>query len=116
MKPTSYQKGIWSEKFAKGFFMAKGYIVLAERFKTPFGEIDLILKRGNKIVFLEVKMRQTIEMALESIHERNQNRVFDAAKLYLQQNPQYNDCEFGFDALAMAPYTWPRHIPNAWGI
>jgi len=116
MEVTSYQKGIWSEKFAKAYFMSKGYFVLAERYKTPYGEIDLILKRGKKIIFLEVKMRQTIENALESIHKRNQMRVLDAAKLYLAQNPIYNDYELSFDALALAPYSWPRHISNAWGL
>jgi len=114
MKATSYDKGLFAEGFAKNYFYIKGYSVIAERFKTPQGEIDLILKKKNSLVFVEVKMRQTIEMALESIHHRNQQRVLKAAELYLQQNPKYNGFELRFDALVLAPYTWPRHIENAW--
>lgn len=114
MEKTSYDKGLIAEAFAKNYFYMKGYSVLAERFKTPQGEIDLILKKKNTIVFVEVKLRKTIDDAAEAIHSRNQQRVRTAAELYLQRNPKYNGCELRFDALVLAPYTWPRHIENAW--
>lgn len=91
----------------------KGYSLLAERFKTQLGEIDLIVKRGNTIVFVEVKLRKNIDTAAESIHERNQSRVRNAAELYLQRHPEYTDCELRFDALMLAPRALPVHIENA---
>lgn len=114
MKQTSYDKGLFAEAFAKNYFYMKGYSLLAERFKTPQGEIDLILKKKNAVVFVEVKLRKTIDEAKEAIHSHNQQRVRAAAELYLQKNPKYNNCELRFDALALAPYTWPCHIENAW--
>ena len=114
MEVTNYQKGLWAESFAKGYFCMKGYSLLEERFKTPSGEIDLILRRGKKLVFVEVKMRKTLENAAESINYRNQQRVSRAAELYLQKHSEYNNFEMRFDALVLAPYKWPHHIENAW--
>ena len=113
-KATGYQKGLWAEALAKLFLRLKGYRILAERFKTPQGEIDLIVKKGQRLSFVEVKWRGTMIAAVESIHTKNQSRVRSAAALYLQQHPEYTDLETGFDALVMAPGVWPQHIRNAW--
>src|SRR5690606_23804994 len=101
--------------FAKAYLQTKGYSVLAERFKTKLGEIDLIVRKGDTIVFVEVKWRQTMAAAAESVHKRNQSRVFRAAELYLQQHPEYSGYEMRFDALLLAPGVEPEHIENAWG-
>ena len=114
MAATGYKKGLLAESFAKLYFCLKGYRLLAERFKTPVGEIDLIVKRGRQLAFVEVKLRGTQEEAAEAIHAKNQSRVRRAAELYLQRHPEYTGLEFRFDALVLAPYAWPRHIRNAW--
>ena len=114
MEITGHKKGLWAESFAKSYLCVKGYRVLAERFKTSLGEIDLVVKRGNRLVFVEVKMRQNIDDAAESISLKNQSRVTRAAELYLQKFPEYNECEMRFDAIVIEPYSWPRHIENAW--
>ena len=111
---TSYQKGLRAEAVAGWYLRLKGYCVLEERWKTPLGEIDLIVRRGRRLAFVEVKLRKTIAAAVDSIHSRNRNRVVRSAKLYLQKHPEYTGWELGFDALVMAPYAWPRYIQNAW--
>ncbi len=113
MAVTGYQKGLLAEFKAKSYLRCKGYKILEQRFKTPSGEIDLIVKNGNLIVFVEVKMRKTMEAAAEAIHEKNKSRVRRAAELYLQKHPEYTEFELRFDALVMAPGAWPQHIPNA---
>lgn len=115
MAPTTgYQKGLWAEAIAKLYLRLKGYRVLEERFKTPWGEIDLIIKRGRRLAFVEVKLRGSIDCAAESIHVKNQARVRRAAELYLQKYPEYTKGEIGFDAVIMAPGAWPQHLCNAW--
>lgn len=111
---TGHQKGLRAEFLAKLYFRLKGYQIVGERFKTPVGEIDLILKKGRRLAFVEVKWRGTAAAAAESIHAKNQSRVKRAATLYLQRYPEYTQYELGFDALVMAPGAWPQHIRNAW--
>jgi putative endonuclease len=113
MAETGHSKGLIAELKAKSYLRFNGFRILAERFKTPLGEIDLIVKKGNMVVFVEVKLRKTAEAAAEAIHSKNQLRVRNAAELYLQQYPEYNECEMRFDALVMAPGAWPQHIPDA---
>ena len=113
MELNSYTKGLWAEFFAAVYFCLKGYRPLSCRFKTPVGEIDLIAKRGNTLVFIEVKMRQNAAAAGEAINAKNQSRVRRAAELYLQRYPEYNNCVMRFDALLLAPYVMPQHIKNA---
>jgi putative endonuclease len=114
MATTGYKKGLWAETFAKFYMRLQGYRVLAERFKTPVGEIDLVVKKGRQLVFVEVKLRETAAAAAEAIHARNRSRVSRAAELYLQKHPEYTGWELRFDALVLAPWAWPRHIRNAW--
>lgn len=113
MAQTGHQKGLWAELKAKAYLRLNGYHLLEERFKTPLGEIDLIVKKENMVVFVEVKLRRTVEAAAEAIHAKNQSRVRHAAELYLQQHPEYNEYEMRFDALVMAAGAWPEHIPDA---
>ena len=114
MNKTGHHKGLRAEAIAKLYLQMKGYHVLADRFKTPLGEIDLIVKKDNVVAFIEVKLRKTEDAAAEAIHAKNQSRVRNAAELYLQKHPEYNEYELRFDALVMAPGRWPRHIQNAW--
>jgi putative endonuclease len=113
MAKAGYISGLLAEFKAKSFLRYQGFSILAERFKTPLGEIDIIAKKGNLVIFVEVKLRKTVDAAAEAIHARNQSRVRSAAELYLQQYPEYNQCEMRFDALVMAPGGWPEHITDA---
>ena len=95
------------------FLRSRGYHILEKRFKTHAGEIDIIAQNGKTLIFVEVKLRKTKEAAAESIDKKNQKRVRNAAELYLQQHPEYTECEMRFDALILAPGVWPEHIPGA---
>ena len=61
----------------------KGYRILARRFKTPVGEIDLIAKRASTIAFIEVKARPTAAAAMESVSARQRRRITRAALVFL---------------------------------
>lgn len=111
-----HAKGLRAEFWAGVYFHLKGYRILESRFKTPVGEIDLILKRGRVIVFTEVKLRKKHDEAAEAIHGKNRARVSRAAELYLQRHPEYTDYDARFDALVMTANGWPRHIQNAWAM
>jgi putative endonuclease len=112
-KLKHHQRGHRAETLAALWLRAKGYRILACRYKTPVGEIDLIAKRGRTLVFIEVKGRAARSDAAEAIHPRNQQRVVRAAQWWLQQHSAYTECTIRFDALLIAWYRWPHHIPHA---
>ena len=60
--------------------MAKGYRILAKRFRTPHGEIDLVAKRRNLVAFVEVKARATLDEAAFAVTPRQQARIINAAQ------------------------------------
>lgn len=110
---TGYQKGLRAEHLAAWYLRFKGYRILALRYKTRLGEIDIVARRGKQLVFVEVKQRTTRARAKESIHTQNQERVRRAAELYLQKYPRYTDHDVRFDAIVFAPGVWPQHLQNA---
>lgn len=110
---NSDARGKWAEIFAKGFLFFKGYQLLHHRYKSPFGEIDIIARRGKTLVAVEVKYRQSLDKAKESISRRQQERIARALSQYrgkLSWQPQ----TLRFDVICMAPWGRLEHIKNAW--
>jgi putative endonuclease len=90
--------------------MAKGYRVLAKRFRTPHGEIDLVAKRRNLVAFIEVKARATLDDAAFAVTPRQQARIINAAQIWLVAHPEYAQFDLRFDAILIAPRRLPRHV------
>tara|TARA_B100000676_G_scaffold50873_1_gene50025 strand:- start:5652 stop:6029 length:378 start_codon:yes stop_codon:yes gene_type:complete len=107
-------QGRAAEKFASIMLRLKCYRILARRYKCPAGEIDLIVKRGKAIAFVEVKARKEIGQALDSITPRQKQRIARAAQSFLQLYPEYLNCELRFDVILIVPNKWPHHIMDAW--
>jgi putative endonuclease len=115
MKRTQHQRGILAEYLALAFLSIKGYRLVALRYKTPVGEIDLVMRRGGTLVFVEVKARAAMADAAAAIHAKNQSRVVRAAQQFLVSHPAYANYQVRFDAVLIAWYRWPKHLVNAFG-
>ena len=70
---AAFRLGLSAESRAAMFLIAKGYRILARRFKTPFGEIDIVARRRRALVFVEVKARGRADEAAEAVTERGNN-------------------------------------------
>jgi len=110
---TSHAKGKLAETSAEIFLRHKGYSILARRFKTRSGEIDLVARRGDRVAFVEVKLRHTLDDAAEAVTPRLRKRVRQAAELWLQDHEDDLALEPGFDVVLMAPGLWPFHMTDA---
>src|SRR5580692_2899981 len=64
------------------WLMAKGYRILGFRLRTPQGEIDLLARKGPVLAVVEVKLRGTIETALEAVTRRQRERLRRAGAAY----------------------------------
>ena len=80
---SSYAIGIAAESSARELLESKSYRILAQRYKTKAGEIDLVAKRGDHLAFVEVKRRRTQDEAAWSILPRQQARIAMAAEVFL---------------------------------
>jgi len=107
---AAFQTGLSAESRAAALLMAKGYRVLAKRFRTPHGEIDLVAKRHNLVAFVEVKARATLDDAAFAVTPRQQGRIINAAQAWLTAHPEYAEFELRFDAILIAPRRLPRHV------
>src|SRR5215467_14093598 len=107
---AAFQTGLSAESRAAALLMAKGYRVLAKRFRTPHGEIDLVAKRRNLVAFVEVKARATLDDAAFAVTPRQQVRIINAAQAWLVAHPEYAQFELRFDAILIAPRRLPRHL------
>jgi len=105
--------GQWAEWIAAASLMLKGYRILTLRYKTKLGEVDLIAKKHDLIVFVEVKARKSISEAVDSVTYQNKRRIENAADLWLakQRNPHL--LSMRFDIIAVRPWKWPTHFEDA---
>jgi len=84
---TYHEQGHLAELLASWTLRLKGYTILKRRYKTPMGEIDLIMNRGKTLVAVEVKYRATLVQAGEAITYRQRKRIEKALTLYLRHLP-----------------------------
>lgn len=114
---NSYKKGIWAEYLAAFIlFFRFGLIPLCFRYKTKFGEVDIIARpfwRFDKVVFIEVKFRQRQDDAAYSVHPASRKRIRDAASYFLSHNLPNRDLIIRFDVVLISPYFKIRIIQNA---
>jgi putative endonuclease len=103
-----------AETLAALFLQLKGYVILARRFAVPVGEVDLIARRNDLLIFVEVKRRLVADMALAALQPRQQLRIARAASIFLQQRPHLRHLGQRFDVIAIAPWRWPLHLEDVW--
>lgn len=109
------RRGRTMEAVAACYLMCKGYRLLARRVRLHAGELDLVVRRGNTIAFVEVKTRLSPEDALRSIDRAKGKRIYDAARSWLARNVTTLQGDYRFDIVVVSPYHWPKHIENAFG-
>lgn len=82
---SNAEKGRRGESAAAAYLQQHGYVVLARNWRCAGGEIDIIARYQDRIVFIEVRQRTTIEAAFESITPRKRQRVLHAVETWLSQ-------------------------------
>jgi len=93
------KRGRRAEALAAVFLRLKGYKILARRFKTPSGEIDIIAARRGLVIMIEVKAREQLQIARESISIKSRKRIETAAQQFLSRQPRFQNHGLRFDAV-----------------
>lgn len=104
------RRGRRAETVAAWWLRLKGYRVLARRYRTAAGEIDLVVRRGRQIAFVEVKERPEEAAALEAVTASGRARIARAAALWLARHPGAASLDQRFDMVVARPGRLPRHV------
>lgn len=107
------RRGRSAEAVAAWYLRLKGYRVLARRYRTAVGEIDLIVRRGRTIAFVEVKRRADAAAAFDAVTMTSRRRIARAAALWLQRHPAAAGLDQRFDVVFCPPRRLPRHLVSA---
>ncbi len=110
---AAFQAGISAESKACVYLIAKGYRILARRFRTPYGEIDIVARRRGLLAFVEVKARASLDDAAYSVTPQQQQRIVAAAQAWLMTHPEHANFEMRFDVVLIAPKHLPKHLMAA---
>jgi len=105
---AAFKLGISAESRAAMLLIAKRYRIVARRWKTPFGEIDIVGRRRRALVFVEVKARERLDDAAKAVTERGKRRIVAAAELWLAQHPDDARRDISFDVMLVAPGKMPH--------
>ena len=112
-RQVAFKFGISAESRAAAYLIAKGYRILARRYRSPAGEIDIVARRRGLLVFVEVKARERLDDAAEALIGRQQRRIIAAAEIWLAHHPDIGDMDIRFDVVLVAPKSLPHHIEAA---
>ena len=105
-------RGRRSEWIAACWLMLRGWRLKGRRLKTPVGEIDLLMRRGNLLIYVEVKARADLQAAQDALTRHGCRRMAHAARLLMHKHDEDARLNHRCDAVLIAPGHFPRHIEN----
>ena len=100
----SASRGKWAESVAQSYLRAKGFETLNENYRCRHGELDLVMRDGSTIVFVEVRYRKSSRYgsSAESITTAKQQRLIATARHYLQHTQLREGIPCRFDVVAIS--------------
>ncbi|UIJ71528.1 YraN family protein [Aurantimonas sp. HBX-1] len=107
-------RGHRGERLACWALRLKFYRILALRYRTRLGEIDIVARRGDLVAIVEVKARPSVVEAMDAVGPAAQRRIEAAADLWLARQKDHHRLSLRFDIVAVRPWRWPVHVPGAW--
>jgi putative endonuclease len=113
LRRKAEQRGRAAETLAALYLMAKGYRILGQRLRTPFGEVDLAAWKGGALVIIEVKARATYDSGAYAVTPMAQQRIARAAQV-LAGRWRLEAAPIRFDLVVVGAGWLPRHERGAW--
>lgn len=111
-KRKAYRRGHAGEMRAAWALRLKGYRIVARRYKTKSGEVDLIARRGDLVAMVEVKARPTLEEAMDAVSHYALRRIEAAGDEWLVHQKDHAKLSIRYDLVAIIPGKWPVHVED----
>ncbi len=110
---NTQEKGQDAETLAKEYLQSKGYQFVAANFRTPLGEVDLVMQHKDTLIFVEVRSLKnpSLVQPFETITKSKQNKIIKTALSYIKSQRLHNLC-LRFDVISITTDKI-THIPDA---
>lgn len=112
-RQAAERRGRRAEALVAIAYALRGYQILARRFRAPGGEIDLVVRKGRLIAFVEVKQRRDTDAAILAVTPANRRRLEQAGRNFLARRPQFAEFAVRYD-IAAASGLSIRLVRDAW--
>ena len=112
-RQKAFRRGHVSEYVAALYLLAKGFRIRAIRYRTKLGEIDIVARRGDLVICVEVKARASVDAAVFAVTGAAQQRIRAAGDIWLSRQPDAHRLSLRYDIVAVLPWRLPRHFPDA---
>jgi putative endonuclease len=112
-RQAAFQVGVSAESRAAAYLVGRGYAIVARRFKSRVGEVDIVARRGAELLFVEVKARNRLDDAALSVTPRQQKRIVAAAEAWLADHPDDGQRDIRFDVILVGRNGRTQHIVAA---
>ena len=109
-----FKQGRRAEAYARWVLRAKGYRVLARNFRHPLGQVDLIVRRGRLLIFVEVKFRADRDTGPYAVSPAQWRRISAGASGFVARHPHYAGLVWRFDLFVVGGNGRFRHNKNFW--
>ena len=110
---TSYSKGLFAEFLARTYLRLHGFRIVKSRYitgrNTNRAEIDIIARRGNLLIFVEVKNRPDVQTAFDAITMRQSARLRRAAETFIARTGWMGDARFDVIAVCGLHIHWIKN-------
>ena len=112
---SSVRKGRLGEDRAAAYLEAEGFDVVGRNVRWRGGEVDVVARKGDLVVFCEVKRWETYdEEAMEyAVDGRKRHRIITTARAFLADHCEYDGFHVRFDVIFVGRRAYVRHIPGA---
>lgn len=113
-RQRAFKQGRRAEVYARWVLRAKGYRLLARNFRRPLGEVDLIVRRGKLLVFVEVKFRADHDAGAYAVSPAQWRRISAGASGFVARHPPYAGFVWRFDLFVVNGKGRFRYKKNFW--
>ena len=112
-RQRAFRRGIIAEYWAAAYLVMKGYRIQAMRFRAKSGEIDIIARKKELIVFVEVKARRNEDDARFAVGRKSQLRIYSASRIWIAKQKDASGLSWRYDIIAVVPWRMPVHYEGA---
>ncbi len=107
---SAERKGHKGETIAVIWLMLKGYRIVARRYKTKIGEVDIIARKRDVVAMVEVKARNSVGEAMDAVDRTTMRRIEAAGDIWLAKQRDFARLSVRYDLVAILPRKWPVHV------